>query len=232
MKKILWLFLAAVLLTNTLPVAAAEESFVTEEYAREFADIFVQIIDYAAQNDTNMSNMAQSYGSWVYFAALEWAALLEETGKFTEVKSTELIEMSPDIVVVVAEARCTRRNAVLEFTLYPDREPEVTMYSKFSLTTLVAKTDLGPSLTIINSVVLLLVIFVLWRRRGPAKEEPGTAIDHAIAGIVRNEELTSDKELVAVIAAAIAASEGMASADGLVVRSIRKHRKAGLRRLA
>lgn len=35
-------------------------------------------------------------------------------------------------------------------------------------------------------------------------------------------ELTDDLELVAVIAAAIAASEGAASADGFVVRSIRK----------
>ena len=38
------------------------------------------------------------------------------------------------------------------------------------------------------------------------------------------EEETDDLELVAVIAAAIAASEGAASTDGFVVRSIRKRR--------
>ena len=36
------------------------------------------------------------------------------------------------------------------------------------------------------------------------------------------EDVTDDDELVAVIAAAIAASEGKTSTDGFVVRSIRK----------
>ena len=47
-------------------------------------------------------------------------------------------------------------------------------------------------------------------------------MDKAIAQIVENEELSDDLELVAVISAAIAASEGAASTDGFVVRSIRR----------
>ena len=39
------------------------------------------------------------------------------------------------------------------------------------------------------------------------------------------EELADDTELVAVIAAAIAAFEGKQSTDGFVVRSIRKARR-------
>lgn len=61
-----------------------------------------------------------------------------------------------------------------------------------------------------------------------AKKESGTAsaeaIDNTISQIEAKEEkeqLTDDLELVAVIAAAIAASTG-ASPDGFVVRSIRK----------
>ena len=42
---------------------------------------------------------------------------------------------------------------------------------------------------------------------------------------VQEENLTDDLELVAVIAAAIAASEGRTTTDGLVVRSIRKANK-------
>ena len=56
-----------------------------------------------------------------------------------------------------------------------------------------------------------------------AKKEP--AVDKAIAQIVENEELSDDLELVAVISAAIAASEGAASTDGFVVRSIRRASK-------
>lgn len=48
------------------------------------------------------------------------------------------------------------------------------------------------------------------------------AVDNTIAQIIENEELSDDSELVAVIAAAIAASEGSASTDGFVVRSIRR----------
>ena len=53
-----------------------------------------------------------------------------------------------------------------------------------------------------------------------------TAADNAVAQIVENEAVQEedDLELVAVIAAAIAASEGAASTDGYVVRSIRRIR--------
>lgn len=56
------------------------------------------------------------------------------------------------------------------------------------------------------------------------KVEKIESIDNTIAQIVEKEEVdvTDDFELVAVIAAAIAASEGAASTDGFVVRSVRK----------
>lgn len=54
------------------------------------------------------------------------------------------------------------------------------------------------------------------------KEEPKAVVAEKPAAPVVEEDLTDDLELVAVIAAAIAASEGAASTDGFVVRSIRK----------
>lgn len=57
------------------------------------------------------------------------------------------------------------------------------------------------------------------------KTENTTSVDNAIAQIIENEETAvDDLELVAVITAAIAASQGTSS-DGLVVRSIRKVNK-------
>lgn len=54
------------------------------------------------------------------------------------------------------------------------------------------------------------------------------AIEAAVSQIEANETeaLTDDLELVAVIAAAIAASNGATSTDGFVVRSIRKVKRA------
>ena len=61
------------------------------------------------------------------------------------------------------------------------------------------------------------------------KEDNAGSIDNTIAQIVTKEEsvevsVSDDLELVAVIAAAIAASQGATSTDGFVVRSIRKRR--------
>ncbi len=60
------------------------------------------------------------------------------------------------------------------------------------------------------------------------KEEPAAAAVAApvVEQIEAKEELSDDTELVAVIAAAIAAYEGAASTDGFVVRSIRKSNKS------
>lgn len=56
------------------------------------------------------------------------------------------------------------------------------------------------------------------------KEAADVSVDNAIAGIIEREEVSDDCELIAVIAAAIAASEGASSTDGFIVRSIRKIR--------
>lgn len=87
-------------------------------------------------------------------------------------------------------------------------------------------------------IVLVLISFIIslfayipkiqtWfenrKKKDEVKEE---SIDNTIAQIVEmervEEDATDDLELVAVIAAAIAASEGAASTDGFVVRSVRK----------
>lgn len=65
----------------------------------------------------------------------------------------------------------------------------------------------------------------LAQRKAKKTDTKQDSIDNTIAQIVEKEEntdLSDDLELVAVIAAAIAASEGAASTDGFVVRSIRK----------
>lgn len=87
--------------------------------------------------------------------------------------------------------------------------------------------------------VLILIIFIIsafslipkvqkFFENRKAKKVETTGIDNAVAQITQqeeSEELSDDLELVAVIAAAIAAYEGSASTDGFVVRSIRKARR-------
>ncbi|MCM1044663.1 MAG: OadG family protein [Candidatus Gastranaerophilales bacterium] len=58
------------------------------------------------------------------------------------------------------------------------------------------------------------------------KDQPAPAASEAPQAVEEIVEESDDLELVAVIAAAVAASEGVASADGFVVRSIRKVNRA------
>lgn len=57
------------------------------------------------------------------------------------------------------------------------------------------------------------------KKKQAVQESTGAAV---IVDSQENTDISDDLELVAVIAAAIAASEGAASTDGFVVRSIRK----------
>jgi sodium pump decarboxylase gamma subunit len=84
-------------------------------------------------------------------------------------------------------------------------------------------------------IVLIFISFIIglfkyisvFENKSKAKNEASTdaqGVNNAIAQIVSNEEQeeeVDDLELIAVITAAIAASENT-STDGLVVRSIRK----------
>ncbi len=90
-------------------------------------------------------------------------------------------------------------------------------------------------------VVLILISLIIWAMGGIPKLQEKLkkknkdevqklkedAVDNTIAQIIEKEErvgTTEDLELAAVIAAAVAAYEGAAGADGFVVRSIRKRR--------
>ncbi len=88
-------------------------------------------------------------------------------------------------------------------------------------------------------VVLILISFIIWALGGIPRlqakfsknnkdEDMQTiktdAVDNTIAQIIAKEEGSDELELIAVIAAAIAAAGGKVSTDGFVVRSIRKRR--------
>lgn len=75
---------------------------------------------------------------------------------------------------------------------------------------------------IISAFALIPKLQAKFSRKNKAAETKTAAMDNTIAQIAEKEELSDDLELAAVIAAAIAASEGAASTDGFVVRSIRR----------
>lgn len=102
------------------------------------------------------------------------------------------------------------------------------LMEKAGMNTLIGMGTVFVMLIVISIIISLLkyipkIIQVFEKKE--TKTEVAESVDNAIAGIVeREEEATDDLELIAVIAAAIAASEGASSTDGFVVRSIKRIR--------
>ena len=90
---------------------------------------------------------------------------------------------------------------------------------------------MGMAFTVLIIIALVISAFPLInklteKKPESAKEITQKSMDNVTSQIADKEELSGDTELVAVIAAAIAAYEGSATTDGFVVRSVRKVGKA------
>ncbi len=87
---------------------------------------------------------------------------------------------------------------------------------------------MGMAFTILIIISLIISLFPIFiggnrKKKESDKEITEKSIENTITQIAdKEEDLSNDEELVAVIAAAIAAYEGSASVEGFQVRSIRK----------
>lgn len=102
---------------------------------------------------------------------------------------------------------------------------------KAALNTLIGMGTVFIVLIIIIGVISLFKFIPMIQDRLAKKnagnvQESGISAATQMSNVQEDTDVSDDLELVAVIAAAIAASEGAASADGFVVRSIRKVNKA------
>ena len=107
------------------------------------------------------------------------------------------------------------------------------LMTKAALNTVIGMGTVFAVLILISFIISLFGLIPKMQaklaKKEEKKEDNAGSIDNTIAQIVTKEEsvevsVSDDLELVAVIAAAIAASQGATSTDGFVVRSIRKRR--------
>lgn len=171
-----------------------------------------------------------------------WASSLEEIGEYAGVVEGSITyEGSAESFTVTCQVQGSERNAEVEL-YYSDTYlprlavPDTMMISpyytlgekmeKAALNTLLGMGTVFCVLIIIMFVIMALGIIPKLEAASKAKKAGGKtsekAVDNTIKQIIENEELSDDTELVAVIAAAIAASQGAAGTDGFVVRSIRR----------
>ncbi len=206
---------------------------ITEEEAIVYADQLVESI-----NSVVLNGLEATYESDdVITAALDsWKAAQEDMGSYQAILDHEVDITEKDSVINVL-VDGTIRDAKVEIILDKDLNlTAITTNVQYSfgelMTNAALNTVIGMGTVFVVLILISLIIsafvFIPKIQAAFAKKEEKVeevkkeAVDNTIAQIVETEELSDDLELVAVIAAAIAASEGAASTDGFVVRSIRR----------
>ena len=138
------------------------------------------------------------------------------------------------VLVVDATITGTKHDALMEMYLNNEGLPtdvgvtvNKTTGEKLENAGLNTLLGMGMAFAVLIIISLIISLFPLISGTGRKKKESDKeiaqkAMDNTITQIADKEDLSSDAELVAVIAAAIAAYEGSASTDGFTVRSIRR----------
>lgn len=181
--------------------------------------------------------------------ALEaYASSKEEMGEINGFEAVSVVEDEKDVVITVNIDGTDHDGEVILTVSEEKGEYNIsgittnTIYSFGELMTQAGLNTLmgmGITFAVLGLLILIISLFkfipviqgrIEENRRKKAEAAirsaaPAPAPAPAAPAAEEEEELADDMELVAVIAAAIAAYEGQATADGFVVRSIRKSRK-------
>lgn len=212
----------------------------TDEQKQQWYDSASQFV--LAMNEAVQTGQAEAQmDDPVYGPAFtSWQNALTDIGELQNVEGKSCSFTKKDGMVTVS-VKGSRHDADVVFTMKSsDNGYEVTgittnvEYSmKEKLQQAGLNTLLGMGTTFAVLILLALVIALFGKivggasNRSSRKAAATVAAAPAAAPVVEEvvEELADDTELVAVIAAAIAAFEGKQSTDGFVVRSIRKARR-------
>lgn len=248
-KRLLVLGMIACLLGLTACGSETASVMSDEELAAvEVADTYVNQIGAIV-----VSGMADQYAAQYeelgpIFA--NWESGSEDLGAVTSIDN-HTVKFDGKEVIVNTEVTGTEldpdgnvRKADIEL-IYTAKDYTITSLSvnvKYTFAELMEKAGLNTLLgmgtvfciLILISLIISLFGFIPKIQAAFAKKETKaveteTAVDNTIAQIIENEELSDDTEIIAVISAAIAAYEaenGYVSADGVVIRSIRKVNKS------
>ena len=166
----------------------------------------------------------------------------EDAGNMMGIESTE-ISADTDSVTAVMLINGSVRDVKMEILFDEELVVEsVTSNIQYSFGEQMIRAGLNTVLGMGTTFAILILISLIiscftfipkiqaaFAKKETAEEMKAAAVDNIIAQIAEKEELSDDSELVAVIAAAIAASEGTTT-DGFVVRSIKRNTKRNWQR--
>lgn len=189
--------------------------------------------------DEQIEELATSEDAFTVSAVTAWADNREELGGFVEILSSEVEKNEEGLMVITSDVKFENREATVTMNFKNDQASGymvptyMTIEAQYSLKELVGQAGLNTlmGVGVVFGVLLFLTILISCfkfigsavdgsnKKAAKATAAPKTPV--AAAAPVVEENLVDDGELVAVIAAAIAASENT-STDSFVVRSIRR----------
>lgn len=241
MKKFLLVLGMITCLVGLTACGSAEEAAAPTSITQEQAELTVENFVASIQDVIATGAQAQYASDPVLTAAISsFESASADLGDYQSMDSCTFTE-DEDGIIINAVISGSERKGTMELIF--DEEYNLTSattnvtYSfgetmtKAGLNTLMG---MGTVFAVLILIALLIYCFnfipkitaAFSKKEKPAEASVDKAVDNAVAQITLNETVQEedDLELIAVIAAAIAASEGAASTDGYVVRSIRRIR--------
>lgn len=204
--------------------------FMTEADAEKYVVDNVNNINQYVQTNTQ-DQLEEEI--WIK-AAESWETALEDIGNYEGIDSIEYSLDEKDGVIDV-RIKGSAHDAIVEFVFNNQALTDIATNVEYTFGEKMQKAALNTLLGMGTVFVVLILICLIiscfgfipkvqakFAKKSAKEEVKKAAVDNTIAQIIEKEELSDDLELVAVISAAIAASEGASSADGFVVRSIRR----------
>ena len=204
-----------------------------ESYAQQSIEMIVTMDDAQAEEILHPSSILSKYQDSMVASVQSWVDAKEELGAYKQILAQD-IEVDDDIVI---KTDCEFENgeSVVTTTLSLDDLSLVSMEFATGEKTMGQKMEEAVLNTLMGVCVvfcmLLFLSFLISQFKHISKLEEGFKKKNAPAAPapapvaapapVEEEEVVDDGELIAVIAAAIAAAEGTTT-DGFVVRSIKK----------
>lgn len=233
MKK--WLLVLGMITCMLGLTACGEKEAVTPLMTEAEAEAFgAQIVD--TINQYSAMQVKDQIDDPITVSAIEsWESAAGDMGDFVEIVSTES-SLDDEEGVIDVRVKGSQREAVVEIVI--DRKAvtsistnvEYTFGENMKKAGLNTLLGMGTVFCVLILISLIINCFVFIPRiqakfsKKPAPQETKTApvFNTVSQAAIEEEDLTDDLELVAVIAAAVAASQGASSTDGFVVRSIRR----------
>lgn len=211
-------------------------SFMEDDFYDVYSQYSKEELEYIVGDTTQGAGiLIDGYGFLSAMESFHMAAAT--TGDILDITGSEA-KIDGSQIIVSLDAHCEKRDAKVEIILSNDiffRLESASLNPSYKKSELMEKAALNTVLgmgTVFSVLILISLIIACFGlipkiQTAFTKKEKfdTTGIDNAVAQIGQQEEILEaqdDTELVAVIAAAIAAYEGSSNTDGFVVRSIRR----------